>query len=696
MVEVAEGSTRPDEVTPPVRADRRAALGLVLGALASSAIALMGAALALRLWHADLSVPFRQTGDINLALMTVRNMQLTGWFQSSDLLNAPLGQDLLGYPSSVGDLWNMAGLRLLSLALTPAQTINIAFLWTFAFVAATAFLAQRVLGVSARFAIPIGAVFAWLPYHFLRGAGHVFLSNYAVVPLMCVLALSIYSPRIGERVWSRRSGVIAALATAVLLGGTGLYYAAFGLVLLAAAGILTAVAERSWRPLVRAGVLGATTSLVLAVSALPNLLYRLGGGVSAVEGRSYAATEYYGLKLTNLLLPLGSHRIDLFGDLRDATSESFIPGEGSETLGLLGAIGLVVIVGVALLPRVRSAGHLTETLRPLGVLATVAFVVATVAGLNGLLAVAGMGQLRAWNRMSVVIAFLAMVGVAHLLDAAWARYADRAVRRWPAPWRAVVSIVAVGSVSLVALADQTSDAFVPDYAGSRSVWEADARFFTEVEAQLGTGAQVFQLPLVPFPESPPVASMQDYNHLRGYLHSGLAWSYGGLKGGPVEWQSVLTVRGVPATVRGLIAAGFDAIYVNRAGYADNGAAIEAEIAEALGNEQPLVDESGMLAVYDLRPYAARLSADGEALPDRDTILFPMRIAGGEGFYGLETAGDENWHWVAASATADLVNPQETDQKVVVRTEIRSASPTATVRIRIGDEETVVHLRAGTA
>lgn len=48
----------------------------------------------------------------------------------------------------------------------------------------------------------------------------------------------------------------------------------------------------------------------------------------------------------------------------------------------------------------------------------------------------------------------------------------------------------------------------------------------QVQTELPSGASVFQLRYLPYPESPPMYEMQDYDPLRGYLHTtGLRWSY---------------------------------------------------------------------------------------------------------------------------------------------------------------------------
>lgn len=663
----------------------------LLGAAASSALSLIGTALVLRLWRANLDVPLASGGDANPMLMAIRNMQVSGWPRSTPLLNAPLGQDMLGFPNSTGDLWNLTGLKLLSFVLTPAQTVNAAYLFGFALVAAFAFVSLHALRVPARFAVPLAAVYSWLPYHFLRGVGHLFLSNYAAIPLACALAVAVYRDGSVRRPRTRRGRILIAGACAALLGGTGVYYAAFALVLLAAAAVLGALARRSWRPFVPAVAMGAVIGAVAIMPAAPSIIYRLQGGVLAVEGRSYGASEFYGLKITNLLLPMGGHRVPFLGDLKAGTATSMIPGEGSETLGLLGVAGLIAVVVAVLLPATRADGRLAAALQPLGALAIVSLLTATVAGLNSTLVLAGLAELRAWNRMSVVIAFLALAGLGYLLDATWVRWVAPA--RLAGLLRPAASLAAVGFISVIGLLDQTTNNFIPDHLHTAAAWQADERYFGEVEAELGAGTQVFQLPVARFPEVPPIVDMADYEHLRGYLHSDLSWSYGGLKGGRAEWQGVAMTHGLTQAIPALVAAGFDAVYVNRLGYEDRGAAVEAELRAVAG--EPLVNEDGTLAVYDLREYAAELRARG-TLPSAGTVLNPVRLELGEGAYPPESADDTTWQWLRSETHANLINSDDKDRAVLITATLVAASPQATVTVRIGEEETTVHLVDGHA
>ena len=273
-----------------------------------------------------------------------------GWFLHTDRLGAPLGQQLYDYPSP-GDTLHFVELKLLGLVShNAAVVVNAFYLFSFVLVTATAFIALRWLRVSRPVSAAMSVLFACLPYHFLRAEPHLFLSNYYVVPLACLLVLAQLGDRplvdlswpgsVGElrqRLW--RPPTLAALVICLLVGTNGLYYAAFACVLLAVAGLARALAEARWWPLVAAAAMSAVILACVVASVLPTLLYlSTHGGNSHVVIRSYSDAEFYGLKIVNLLLPIPGHRISALASVRRTTGSTLIPGEGTETLGAIGSL----------------------------------------------------------------------------------------------------------------------------------------------------------------------------------------------------------------------------------------------------------------------------------------------------------------------------------------------------------------------
>ena len=94
--------------------------------------------------------------------------------------------------------------------------------------------------------------------------------------------------------------------------------------------------------------------------------------------------------------------------------------------------------------------------------------------------------------------------------------------------------------------------------------------------------------------------MKDYDHFRGYLHSKhLRWSYGTIAESDAErWQRDVARKPVLDMVRAVTAAGYDGIYVDRYGYPDGGAALQAELRATLHTE-PVVSPNNRLFFFRL-------------------------------------------------------------------------------------------------
>jgi phosphoglycerol transferase len=383
------------------------------------------------------------------------------------------------------------------------------------------------------------------------------------------------------------------LCAVVVLASGSFYYSAFTIVLVVSVALLRAVGLRGLRPLAEGGAVAAVIVVLSLVSLAPTLAYRARHGTNQqVAHRQSFESELYGLKPAQLVLPIEHHRIGKLASLRqryDAWSPA-TEATRSATLGLVATVGLLWLLSISVLQLVSPGRRVAPALDgQAGTAALVALFFAWTGGLATLLAELD-PQIRAWNRLSIFIGFFALLAVGLLLDRGLAVLRAR-------PAGGPLAVVTLGLVLAIGILDQTSSASVPPYRTLASEWRNDEGFVRAIDARLPEGAMVFQLPYVPFPESPPVNRMVDYDELRGYLHSDdLRWSYGAVKGRD-DPNAALAAEPVPALVRDVAAAGFAGIYVDRFGYEDQAASLESELAAALGTS-PLVSEDGRLAFFE--------------------------------------------------------------------------------------------------
>jgi hypothetical protein len=587
-------------VTPTAVPTRR----LLGEATVAAVAAVVAAAVHLRWWQARWREPWLLFNDSIYYQAHVQGMLDHGTYLDNPNLGWPFGLDLRDLPEG-GENLHWAVLRLLGAIGGTSWALNVFFVLTFATTAWTAHLVLRLLGVRA-FTAGIGAVlFAFAPYHFVRGQLHIFLSSYALVPVGVLLAVWLLGDD-PPRSWRDRRLWWAAAAM-VGLASTGAYYLTFTAVLVVLGAAVAAVRDRRWAPVASAVALVGVGAVVVAANVAPSLWHWATEGTNpAVANRSVFETEHYGLRLFQLFVPRRDHRVDALARLTEDSRSTVLRGEEGQQLGLVGATGLALLLATVALAAAGRAGDRAPwpTLRRLGVLSTGLILVATVSG--GSLALAGMGLriIRAWDRVSIVLGFCGIAAAALVADAA-----VRALRARGVP-RSLLGVVGV-VVLAVGLVDQTASADRPRWSEQQAHVADARRFFGSIADAVGPDGAVWVLPHRFFPES----GLQSYDGMVGYLFEPrLRWSTGFMTGRHPEYPTALAALPVADRYDAVAAIGFDAVWLDRDGVPDADA-VAAELTALLGPPVATSDD-GLWSWWDLRPYAAdvrrRLGDDGMA------------------------------------------------------------------------------------
>jgi phosphoglycerol transferase len=585
---------RTDAPASPKTARRRA-LSAYLTALV---LPLAAAVLLLGVRASDLRVPFNYHGDAVSYALLVKSIVDHGWYLSNPDLGAPHGLEMHDFPCA--DQLHLLVIKAMSaFSHDWALLFNLYFLIGFPLVALSALVALRAFRVPYGPALVSSVLYAFLPSRLMRGEEHIFLQAFFQVPLAMMVVLWVCGddpPIVGARpgrglslqVTSRRA--LTSLLVCAVTATTGLYYAFFTAVLLVLGGAWSSAEHRSWRNLAAGLALAGAMAGVMGIAGLPTIVYRVRHGRNAeVAIRGPAEAELHGATLTSMVLPVGGHRIAPLRRIRERYNQtSPVPAEGSASaLGLVASVGLVVLLGAVLY---RRRNRTPEPLwRSLSVLNLLSLALATVGGLGALFAILVSPQIRAYKRINVVVGFFALFAVALLLE--------RLCRRHPR-----VGLVAIPLVLFVGLVDQvTAEATRPKHE-TQVEYAGDASFVRRIEGMVPTGAMIFQLPYLSFPETPPVAQMIDYEPLRLYLHSHhVRWSYPTMRGRPGDlWLREVSSRPPAALVEAVSAAGFAGIVIDRFGYDDKGQAIESALAAQLGSPRA-TSPNNRFVFFDAHP-----------------------------------------------------------------------------------------------
>jgi len=558
----------------------------------------------MRLWQGDLRVPFTYFGDAVWTGLAIKGTIDYGWWWFIPSLGAPAGLNFGAFPAM--DNTHFLIIKAISLFTgNYALILNLFYLLTFPLTTITSLYVFRKLSFSYAAALAGALLYTFLPYHFFRSY-QLHMASYYLLPLMILVVLWVlagdwimFRPRAIGRWPNLHFGfkTIFALAVSILVGGCGIYYPFFSCFFLLLAGVIGSLQSRRIHHLLSALVLMAVISGAVLISMTPLLLYQRSHGKASLGARTVADAEVMGLKVGQLLLPIGGHRIPRLAALRARYNEGPLTNENdTSSFGFIGAIGFLWLL-VRLVYQ-KPAAPLLDHVSWLNIFG---LLYGTIGGFAALFSLLISPQIRAPNRISPFLAFFSLLAAMFLVDRGY-KWLERHKKY-------LLGAVFVSVLIVIGVLDQTTTTFffVPEYKKIEVEYRSDAEFVSRIESSLPNGAMVFQLPYMTFPENGPLQRItQDFEHVKPYLHSTkLRWSYGAINTDYYDtWQRAVVVKPVPEFVDDIVANGFSGVYINRNGYADNAASLEAQLKTVLG-VSPITNSDGTLLFFSLANYSSQ-------------------------------------------------------------------------------------------
>ncbi|WP_145491097.1 DUF7024 domain-containing protein [Yersinia aleksiciae] len=631
-----------------------------------------------------------------------------GWLFDNVRSGYPFGSSFLDFPGSDSG----AHLLIKVFALMSGGWVggmNLFFLFGFASCFVATYVTARAFSLNRSFAVAMSVLYTFVPFHFLR-LEHLFYTCYFVAPLFFYLALDIYltrGPTCCTGLKSTLRKLVASAAGMLVLASFGVYYALFGVIILATAGVMSTIKSRSSHGAKKAALLISATILGVILNLAPNVLGAYKDGPNReVAQRSISESETYGLKMMQLLIPRIDHRISQFRQVAQKYQQTPLVNENvTSSLGIIGAAGFMMALLYLIFIPARTGSD--DKLRLLAVTIFVLFLFATVGGLGSLFAMVISPLIRAWNRDSIFIACGALlfffISLQLLLQKKAPRLANQSV---------AIAVV----LMFVGLYDQTASACKNCNAAVKASFDSDRDFIQSIEKALPAGGAVYQLPYIGFPETPVMHRLSNYQMMAGVLHSkDLHWSYGGTKGRPGDlFYRALGQEPISHQIEVIRKLGFDGIYIDRRGYADNGEALIQELSQLLQQPPLLQSDDKELVFYKLDNSAhpdlanlttkqiqreagyfadalgPRYSADLMSGIDFTRTGSPDFIDDIQGLYGLEPWG----RWSSQQAVFKFTDPLPQKFSLILNARAFGAKDHEPTLVRIGSREYRIPLTAG--
>lgn len=510
------------------------------------------------------------TGDMYATYVNAANFGGFGYATTTQY-GFPIGMNL-NYSANL-DITENAFARLVDLLTgSPFTGINLLLFVSFPAVAVLAYLLLRLVGARGPLAIALATAYSLIPFHFGRGLGHTYLATmYSAVTallLAVVIGLGIV-PYIARHPRRRRRvvGWLLLAALVVVTAWSGLYYAAFALILSTAALVWRYALRDRWSDLGLAALPILGVGVLAVVGFLPGLLTTLADPPTQplAERTPYESVIFAG-NLAMALIPAPISQLPGMWRYNEAVYSAIGAAPPLENTALPNfgtwittACALVFVVGLAVLAR---RGRLRRSALPLLTYLTVVTVLFFVPwGLNYLVAGTLTPQVRAWNRLLPILLLLFVCGAAAAL-------ARTRLGRPSVP--SVIVAVAIVTVVAVEQVMPFRVAYADGAAKGRTALTAARTYAAQLNAAIPEDCGVLQLPYVVYPEQGKIEELNDYEHfLQGLVNPDKDYSYGAVKGTdeakPLEG---LGNRFTPDVVDRLVAEGFCAVHVDRRGFTD--------------------------------------------------------------------------------------------------------------------------------
>ena len=543
--------------------------------------------------------------------------------------------------------------------------INLLVVLSFPLIAALAYLLVRMTGLQGPLAIALAVAFTFIPFHWGRALGHTYLAVlYSMVAGMgLVLAVGSGSFHRFATAPSRRRRVwfwVVVAVMVVVIAWSGVYWAAFTL-LLGAAALLWRVARKApWRAIATETIPFAAITVLSVIGFLPSVLtIRADPPMASLGERLPYESVIFAGNLAMALLPFPQSQIPGLGAYNDkiVTAIQAAPFGESTVITNHGtwitSLALLVFV-IGLILRARrphapvAAGDTRVTPGFVGYLIVVTLLFFVPWGLNYLLAGTVTAQIRAWNRLLPVLLLLFLLGAATIL----AR--STLARKWAVSLPIALVILGLTAIDSV-LPFRSSYAASVDEAAELS--DAGRDYAARANAAIPEDCGVLQLPYMGYPEFGVIGNMNDYDHFwQSITNPGKEWSYGSVKYTDASTFAAQLPELPTAEQMALLkGAGFCAIHVDTRAYVtEELEPFLAEMTARLGEPvATALDDEWLLFSLDAIPSAP--AEEGQAF-----LMRPWITEEPESVAERYTDLGSYWWWTAAPQGRFVVTPIAAD------------------------------------
>lgn len=461
----------------------------------------------------------------------------------------------------------------------------------------SSYIVMLALKIKYEFAVMSGIAYGLLSYVFYRGISHAMLSAYYVAPLAILICMWLLQDKdfyVVKKGFFKNKKNIAAIIITLIFANNGIgYYPFFSCFFIIGTSIYLSLSRKKIKELFRSILVIVNIFVWILITCIPYFINKLMYGSNAfLSQHSQYEGEIYALKITRLLIPSHTTGISILDSFTTSYNNNTpLQTEITEFMGLLAIIGFVILFIVLL----SGNAVKKEELRLLSIMNVFAILLACIGGFGSIFNILIFDQVRCYNRISVYIAFICLLGFGYV----YSIYRDKLNK--------YICIGILFVLTLVSLFLQ-----IPRITVSQEdidTYNSDKNFVEEIESEMEAGSMIYQLPYAGYPETGKTETgMFADRSFSGFLYSkSLKWTYGAYKGSQTDtwWKNTSSLE-VNEMINDIIVMGFTGIYIDSRGYTETDLNKLLDEIHQITDVEYSVSEDGNMYFFNITDYEIKV------------------------------------------------------------------------------------------
>ena len=571
------------------------------------------------------------------------------WFTNSTTFGYPLGMNSNLFPS-IDITQNTFAQLVNTISGNPYLGINLLLVLSFPLVGALAYISIRLTGLRGPLAVALAISFTFIPFHFARGIGHIYLGVLYSAVTAVILAQLIGSGRVNR--WlkrdasrSRKNTVIKRGALVVLVlvtAWSGIYFAVFALILMGTAWAWNISQGQRGTALIRNAIPLIAVASLIVLAYIPALIARVTDPPFAplAVRLPYESVIFAG-NIAAGILPAPIGFLDFYNTkiLEALAAAPALENTEVANFGTVITFLALIMITLAAFTSLRLNLGLLTSMLAVSILFFIPW------GANYLFAGLISPQIRAWNRFLPIILLIVLLLAATIL-ANWLQQKKFGAKQGPRIWILAAAIVAVTTITQVLPFNSTySEATDAAAQTTTDAIQYTGLINNVVEQNCG----VLQLPAAKYPENGNILEMNDYEHFWTSLNDPTkSWTYGAVKNtSAAAWYNSLPEIPDSATTDLLARSGFCGIHVDlRAFVRPAQVRVLAELTERFGSPILTFNPKGQpyWAFFAINPDAELMQPTQWDQERKDFFYAPAITPDPESISPRGSKGSDYWWW----------------------------------------------------